>query len=66
MKTNQFNQVIEAAEGVLLTGKVNKQDTTETNAKVKQLFVDEGVNVTEKQVENFANEYFAKRKTGEK
>lgn len=66
MKTTKFNQAIEAAETTLLTGKIKKQDVAKTNAKVQQLFVDAGVNVTKKQVEDFANKYFAKRLTGEK
>lgn len=66
MKTTKFNQAIEAAEATLLTGKVKKQEASETNAKIQQLFVDAGVNVTKKQVEDFANKYFAKRLTGEK
>lgn len=66
MKTNQFNQVIEAAEAKLIIVKAKKEEKSEVAKEIKSFFREAGIEVTEAQVEQFITEYFQKRKTGEK
>lgn len=64
MKTNQLNEVITAAEGIVIKGKSQKQETTQIAATLTTHFNENGVKMTEAQSENFANEYLAQRKLG--
>lgn len=66
MKTNQLNQVITEAEGIVIKGKSQKQETSQIVTSLTTHFNENGVKVTAAQSENFVNEYLEKRKLGEK
>lgn len=64
MKTNQLNQIITAAEGIVIKGKSQKQEKTQIAATLTTYFNENGVKMTGEQSEDFANEYLAQRQLG--